>query len=146
MSSEKRRLASEQLRQLARDREDNTIPLVVLEERGAMDKSNQEHFYRIAEAYKFIQARTQWWCMNPECKVTLPDGRYYYKYKGSRDYWNYRRYGVWDRCCKLCYYDHILNPKTQEWKNRMSSILTTTMYEMERAMDRDNSPVRPRIR
>ena len=137
----------ERLRQLARDREDNTIPLVALEERVPMDKSNQQHFYTIANEYEFIQARQTWWCNNPNCKVTLPYGRYYYKFKGSRSYWNYRRYGVWDRCCRLCYYDHILNPNTQSWKNHMSAILQTTMHEMERAMETsNNSPVRPRRR
>ena len=137
----------ETLRQLVRDRKDNSIPLVALEERVPMDKNTQEHFYRIADNYKFIQARRTWWCNNPECKVRLPDRRYYYKYKGSRDYWSFRRYGTWDRCCKLCYYDHVLNPKTQSWKNHMSAILSNTMHEMERAMQRaDMTPMRPRRR
>ena len=111
-----------------------------------MDRNHQDHFYRIANEYAFIQARQNWWCNNPECKVVLPDGRYYYKFKGSRSYWNYRRYGTWDRCCKLCYYDHVLNPKTNEWKVKMEGIINYAMREAERNLNRDNSPVRPRRR
>ena len=139
-------LDREALRVLARDRKDSTKPLVLLENRGTMDKSYQDHFYRIAHEYSFIQARQTWWCKNPECKVILPDGRYYYKFKGSRSYWNYRRYGTWDRCCKLCYYDHVLNPKTNEWKVKMEGIISYAMREAERNLNRDNSPVRPRRR
>jgi hypothetical protein len=112
------------------------VPLVLLESRKPLEDRNQSHFYSVANEYDFIQARTQWYCMNPQCKVTLPYGRYYYKYKGSHSYWNYRRYGVWDRCCKLCYFDHVLNPKTDRWKNHMLSILNSTTREFENAIDK----------
>jgi len=138
------------LQQLARERENYNIPLVPYGDRDVIDESTQNAFYNKAEQYDYIQARADWWCINPQCKVRLPYGRYYYKFKGSRSYWNMRRYGVWDRCCKLCYFDHIVNPKTDKWKNYMARLLENTRQEFERAIEKQQpnyrEPVRTRRR
>jgi len=144
---EELRKAEKTLTQLQRDRTDQSLPLLSLEERLPLEDRRQQHYYSGAYKYHWIQARSDWVCMNEACKVALPYGRYYYKYRGSRSYWDFRRFKVWDRCCKLCYFDHVLNPKTEEWKREMEGILSMETRAMERAMEKvDHSATAKRTR
>ena len=113
-------------------------PKVLLENRKPFDERIQKGFFDHATEYDLIRARVRWICFNPDCRLPIPSGSYYYKYKGSRSYWNYKRYGLWDRVCQACYFDHVLDPKSELWQRRMESILARDMAKIERNIERED--------
>lgn len=113
-------------------------PKVLLENRKPLSVDRQKGFFEQADKYDLIRARWSWSCYNPDCGLSIPSGSYYYKYKGSRSYWNYKRYGLWERVCQACYMDHVLDPKSERWQRHMESILTRDMAKLERDIERED--------
>lgn len=127
----------------------NDRPKVELVDRKRMEERTQTRFYAIANQYECIGARRNWRCDNPDCQVIINTYNYYYKHKGSKAWWNFRRYQCWDRVCQDCYYDHVLSPTTSEWRRRMEGRLTSELGRIEKAMakiDVDKHAVRVRYK
>ena len=73
-----------------------------------------------ANSYRWIQCRKTFNCHNAECDRRVVEYcDYYYKYEGALD-WNYRYYRLWNKICSHCYYDHVLDPNSQQWIRHMT--------------------------
>lgn len=112
-------------------------PVVPLDERKPFRERTQQAFYRSARYYELINCRKTFNCQNAECRKEIRSySNYYFKYKGSKD-WTFRYYNIWDKVCQDCYYDHVLDPATEEWQNQMAHRLDrqgkNLDYEREQA-------------
>ena len=94
--------------------------MIPLSKRKPLGDGAQKAYRDRATSYRWIQCRKTFKCHNLDCErrvVSYCD--YYYKYEGRLD-WNYRYYRLWNKICVDCYYDHVLDPNSQEWINHMS--------------------------
>ena len=94
--------------------------MIPLSKRKPIPERTQNMYRSRAHNYRWIECRKTFKCHNEDCDrrvVSYCD--YYYKYEGNLD-WNYRYYNMWNKICSDCYYDHVLNPDSQEWINHMS--------------------------
>jgi hypothetical protein len=114
----------------------NPYPRVELPDRKPLEEKRQQSFYGIADEYELISARVRWSCHNEDCGVTIPIYSYYYKHKGSKAYWHFKRRRCWDRVCQNCYFDHVLDPSTMKWRRRMEARLRDEAYKIERAIEK----------
>lgn len=97
--------------------------MIPLSKRKPMSAEAQQHYRSRATNYRWIQCRKTFKCHNEQCdKRVVSYCDYYYKYEGALD-WNYRYYNLWNKICVDCYYDHVLDPKSQKWINHMTAQL-----------------------
>ena len=93
------------------------IPLSI---RKPMDSSKVRIYRDRANSYRWIQCRKTFKCHNEDCDRRVVEYcDYYYKYEGALD-WNYRYYNLWNKICSHCYYDHVLDPNSQQWIRHMT--------------------------
>ena len=115
-------------------------PAKPLDEREPIKERDQKHYYAISSEYDLTCARKSWRCMNDQCYIRIETYTYYYKFKGSRSWWNMRRHHVWDRICQDCYFDHVLSPTTDEWRIKMGRKLEQESKQMESILDKIDNP------
>ena len=106
-------------------------PVVPLNERKPMRAGAQKAFYEKAIGYELINCRKNFNCHNGDCRKEIRAyANYYYKYKGSID-WTFRYYRLWEKICRDCYYDHVLDPSSREWINAMEHRLATDGRQLD---------------
>ena len=94
-----------------------------LSKRKPIEANRLRIFRSRAHNYRWIECRKSFSCHNEECdKRVVEYCDYYYKYEGNLD-WNMRYYRLWSKICVDCYYDHVLDPNSQEWINHMGITL-----------------------